>query len=332
MKNKNVRIGLFIDGNYLLHTSNYFNYIHPRRSRLSIGGLSNFIIKSVAEDASVKPSDCMMVEGHYFRGRLNATEASQRGTQLYNDRVFDDILMSEGIEAHYLPLRNLYGKKEERGVDVWLSLEAYERALLDKLDYVALVISDTDYVPLVRKLKTLGIKIILINWEFDYINEDGQKIVTKTSQELMNNVSISIDMFKVIEGGEHNGESINVGDLFVNQTLVKIDTSDNYLLNDPNRRSDLGSEDIEISEILSLKQGYGFIKYPNNNLFFHYHDVEGDFAELQQEDAVEFIVIKNPEGQEVAKKVRRIDIENAQSGDEIKTSIDNDLFDWDTAE
>ena len=106
------RIGIFYDGNFLLHASNYYNYIHHMKRRLSLGGLHRFIQHRVAEEEGVEPLQCQIAEAHYFRGRLNAADAAQRGNQLYNDRVFDDILMAEGIHPHYLPLRNLLGKSE----------------------------------------------------------------------------------------------------------------------------------------------------------------------------------------------------------------------------
>ena len=104
------KIGVFYDGNFFLHTSNYYNYIHPQKRRLSINGLHQFIRYKVAEEEGIDVKDCRIVEAHYFRGRLNASDASQRGNQLYNDRVFDDILMSEGVSTHYLPLRNFFGR------------------------------------------------------------------------------------------------------------------------------------------------------------------------------------------------------------------------------
>jgi hypothetical protein len=42
MKDKMIRIGVFYDGNYFLHISNYYNYEHERGRRLSISGLHNF--------------------------------------------------------------------------------------------------------------------------------------------------------------------------------------------------------------------------------------------------------------------------------------------------
>lgn len=283
------RIGVFYDGNFLLHASNYYNYIHPVKRRLSLGGLHNFIRHRVAEEEGIEPSKCQIAQAHYFRGRLNAAEAAQRGNQLYNDRVFDDILMSEGIQPHYLPLRNLQGKKEERGIDVWLSLEAYELAMTGRIDTVVLIVSDTDYTPLMRKLTGLGLRIMLLSWEFEYVNDDGVKMVTKTSHELLSLATYPVAMHGVINYGVQQ-----------NNPLI----SEMFVAPDPSRQA--REQTFETSEILSLKNGFGFIKYPNNNLFFHYQDVVGEFADLNVGDPVEFTIEQNQQKQDVAKNVRKL--------------------------
>ena len=283
------RIGVFYDGNFLLHASNYYNYIHPVKRRLSLGGLHNFIRHRVAEEEGIEPSKCQIAQAHYFRGRLNAAEAAQRGNQLYNDRVFDDILMSEGIQPHYLPLRNLQGKKEERGIDVWLSLEAYELAMTGRIDTVVLIVSDTDYTPLMRKLTGLGLRIMLLSWEFEYVNDDGVKMVTKTSHELLSLATYPVAMHDVINYGVQQ-----------NNPLI----SEMFVAPDPSRQA--RERTFETSEILSLKNGFGFIKYPNNNLFFHYQDVVGEFADLNVGDPVEFTIEQNQQKQDVAKNVRKL--------------------------
>ncbi len=285
------KIGVFYDGNFLLHTSNYYNYIHPQKRRLSIGGIHRFLCKKVAALDGVSESLCRVTEAHYFRGRLNASEAAQRGNQLYNDRVFDDILMSEGVQTHYLPLRNLFGRKEERGVDVWLSLEAFELSIMRGLDVVVLVASDTDYVPLVRKLVCRGVRVFLMSWEFEYTNEDGNKIVTRTSHELTNVATVTLPMHDIIEAGFESSDCV-INDMFVS------DSKNNAFSSQQKK---------ERSDILSLKNGYGFIRYPNNNLFFHYQNVIGDFTELKVGDTVEFVIDKNAEGQDIAKSVRKVD-------------------------
>lgn len=308
------RIGVFYDGNFLLHASNYYNYIHPQHRRLSLSGLHDFICQRVAEEEGVDPKRCRVCEAHYFRGRLNATDAAQRGSQLYHDRVFDDILMSEGVHTHYLPLRNIYGRKEERGTDVWLALEVFEMALQHKIDIAVLVVADTDYVPLVRKLIAMGVRVMLISWEFEYTNDEGNRIVTKTSHELFNLAHYPVPMQEVIDCGLEQHNQL-IQNLFVqgpeNRQAADLST-DNPGADFPADEEDYyptttPSGARYTSQILSLKSGYGFIKYPNNNLFFHSLDViDGDFSELAPGDEVEFSIGKNDQGQDVAKQVRRL--------------------------
>lgn len=59
------------------------------------------------------------------------------------------------------------------------------------------------------------------------------------------------------------------------------------------------------SEILTIKNGFGFIKYPPNNLFFHYTSViDTDFNDLQVGDKVQFTLDKNDKGDDIAKNVK----------------------------
>lgn len=315
--NSTPQIGVFYDGNFLLHASNYYNYIHPQRRRLSVNGLHDFICQRVAEEEGIDPKRCRVCEAHYFRGRLNAADAAQRGSQLYHDRVFDDILMSEGVHTHYLPLRNIYGRKEERGTDVWLSLEVFEMALLGKIDVAVLVVADTDYVPLVRKLIAMGVRVMLISWEFEYTNDEGTRIVTKTSHELLNLAHYPVPMQEVIDCGLKQNNQL-IMNLFV-QTAESRQGPEEENADEGDddyspRNRDMDGTDTErdpearyTSQVLSLKNGYGFIKYPNNNLFFHSLDViDGDFTEFAPGDEVEFSIDKNDQGQDVAKQVKRL--------------------------
>ena len=302
--NQLTKIGVFYDGNYFLHVSNYYNYVHPKRARLSIAGLHQFIRQQVAAEEGADVRHCKLVDAHYFRGRLNAQEASQKGNLLYYDRVFDDILMSEGVVTHYLPIRTFFGKREEKGVEVWLSLEAYELSQLKKFDVVVLIASDGDYVPLARKLNTLGTRVMLVNWEFEYTNEENVKMVTRTSSDLIEEVTYPLPMHAIIEGKVRRQAAGNVEDLFVQSAASRyqgVEGAPAPLSPD----TPVVEGEVAQGEIHSLKNGYGFIKYPPNNLFFHYTSVvEGDFSELQEGDPVEFTFAKNEDGQPIAKSVR----------------------------
>ncbi|HOP05453.1 MAG TPA: NYN domain-containing protein [Tenuifilaceae bacterium] len=291
------RIGVFYDGNYFLHVSNYYNYFHERRKRLNIAGLHEFIRSMVAKEEEVSSRYCQVTEAHYFRGRISAQEASQRGNQLYNDRVFDDILMSEGVITHYLPIRNRSGKKEEKGIDVWLALEAFEQTFYKRFNVLVLITSDGDYVPLIRKLNSIGTKVMVLSWDFEYTDDMGRDVVTRTSQDLIREVTYPIAMHELINNGlKANNPLIN--NLFdlpeYSQPKRTIPQSD--------------SDEVFEGAAMNMNNGYGFIQYPPNNLFFHYQDViEDDFNEIHNGDLLEFTIEVNDRGQEVAKNVRRIE-------------------------
>lgn len=133
------RIGVFYDGNYFLHVSNYYNYSHERRSRLSVSGLHHFIRNQVAQQESTDERLCQIVDAHYFRGRLTAGEAQKQENSLYYDRVFDDILSAEGVTTHFLPVKIKNGVRFEKGIDVWLALEAFELAFTKDLMFLFLL-------------------------------------------------------------------------------------------------------------------------------------------------------------------------------------------------
>ena len=144
--NNFLRIGVFYDGQYFYNVSNYYAYQHERKARISVSGLHNYIRQKISETLAVDRNLCHIVDAHYFRGRLSAKDANS-ANKLYQERVFDDILMGENVVSHYMPLRStISGEKQEKGVDVWLALEAYELAIYKRFDIFTLIAGDGDYV------------------------------------------------------------------------------------------------------------------------------------------------------------------------------------------
>lgn len=282
-----VRIGVFYDGNYFLHVSNYYAFVHSKKSRISIAGLHEFIRSEVAREFSMDYRLCQVVDAHFFRGRMSAQDAQDASdNMLYNERVFDDILMYEGVVTHYLPLKTRAGKKEEKGIDVWLALEAFELAFYKKFDTLVLIAGDGDYMPLIRKLNTLGTKVMLLSWDFEYTNSNGETKTTRTSQDLLEEVSYPIAMHELIENRVRKNET-TIDNLFVKKTYSpKQPSTQNKLLK---------------STIITLKNGFGFIKYPPDNLFFHYSRVsDGRYDELKVGDNVNFRLGKNNKQEDIA--------------------------------
>src|SRR5262249_37618829 len=213
---KLTRIGVFYDGNFFLHVSNYYSYHHERRQRISVSGLHAYLRDKVAECENTDPRFCHIVDAHYFRGRLRAGEAEDRDL-LYRERVFDDVLVREGVTTHYLPL----SRDGEKGIDVWLALEAYELTLYKKFNVVVLVACDGDFMRLVRKLKTLGTRVMVLGWDFRYTDANGGERETRTAQVLLDEATYPVMMNTVIEDRARQNEPL-VRNLFVPKREIAV--------------------------------------------------------------------------------------------------------------
>lgn len=315
------RIAVFFDGNYFYHVSNYYCYGHPRRARLSIPGIHDFIIKYIATYEGIAPKFCQIVDCHYFRGRLPAMEANERQI-LLNERLFDDILMREGIVTHYLPMT----RSGEKGVDVSLALEALELSILKKYNVVVLIASDGDYIPLVRKLNSHGTRVMVCGWDFEYTDDNGNNRYTSTSARLMNEAAYAVRMHDIING-EQKIPGINPDMLFVtrdtenqynskefyeedggynNSGLLRSNGSGNGSGNGNSNGNiplapavSTGSRTQSAplpgarrqGKIVTLRGGYGFIStdVPTKNIFFFIEELRNcSFDELALGDIMEY--------------------------------------------
>ncbi|MCU0341303.1 MAG: NYN domain-containing protein [Spirosomaceae bacterium] len=307
------RIGVFYDGNYFLHVSNYYNYTHERRSRISISGLHDFIRQEIAKIEQSDVRHCPIVDAHYFRGRLAAGEASQRGELLYYERVFEDILMSEGVTTHYLPVRTVAGRKHEKGIDVWLALETFELAFYKHFDMVVLIAADSDYVPLVRKLNTLGTRVMVLGWDFEYTDEEGNRFFTRTSQDLLEEATYPVAMHDIIN---HRPDAV-INTLFAKnrKSQLKNTPSDATASKETEEQGEAkepteeNNAERQEGAIMSLKDGFGFIKFPPNNVFFHYSSLrDHDFNDLTVGDMVGFALQTREDGRQLASEVWRLSV------------------------
>jgi uncharacterized LabA/DUF88 family protein/cold shock CspA family protein len=290
--NKNLldvlRIGIFYDGYYFYKVSNYYKYEHEKKARISISGLHEFIRGEIAAFTQIDIRRCQIIDAHYFKGRSSAKEL---GDKVQSERIFEDILMRENIVSHYLPLRHFENNTiQEKGIDVWLALEAYELAIYKHFDILVLVAGDGDYVPLVRKLHTLGTQVMLLCWDFSYHNENGDVVETRTSRQLQDEVFFPVPMHQKIEQNE--GEFIK--DLFVpEKTWDKTQPFLNTMRHDNQSETPEEIHEELISYIFTISpNGFGFIKdEERNNIFFHYSTVTNrDFSELKTGMKVKYIV------------------------------------------
>jgi uncharacterized LabA/DUF88 family protein/cold shock CspA family protein len=286
-----IRIGIFYDGYYFYKVSNYYKYEHERKSRISIAGLHYFIRTEVASIMEIDDlRHCQIIDAHYFKGRSSAKDM---GEKVQSERVFEDILMRENIVTHYLPLRFSENNTwQEKGIDVWLALEAYELAIYKKFDIMVLVAGDGDYVPLVRKLNTLGIRVMLTSWDYSYFNENGSVAETRTSRQLLEEVLYPVLMNERINS--HPSSDV-INGLFVKEKR-EVETENAGASVRENKIPQDKKTEL-VSTIFSIKDSFGFIKDEKiNNVFFYYDTVTNrNFEELEAGMRVKYLCEEDTE-------------------------------------
>ena len=197
------RIAVFYDGSFFHKVSSYYKYQHPVGSFLAFAGLHDFIRKRVAAREEVDVAHCQIVESHFFRGRFSLSAAKAAGA-LEADRFLDQLLMYAGIVSHYYPMNENVTPPQEKGIDVWLALEAYDLAVHKGFDVLVLVAGDQDFVPLVRKVNGLGTRVMLIGADIEWTDRNGVARYINTSRRLMEESAYPILLNEEVRAHEAN--------------------------------------------------------------------------------------------------------------------------------
>lgn len=165
MENKQISIGVFIDGGY------YAKIDEGLKKNLSLQvnltSLLAYLRRQVSAKYQVPYEDCQITENHYFRGRYRVYDANNKHL-LYSERKFEDALIENDVIFHYKHLREVKKGTEvtivEKGIDTWYALETYELTLLRKFEVVVLITGDADHEMIARKLKALKSRVLLLTW------------------------------------------------------------------------------------------------------------------------------------------------------------------------
>lgn len=275
-----IRVGVFYDGNYLDLVRKYYMHQHKKNAWISVRGLHEYIRYKFASEEGVGSADCQITEAHYFRERFSAQQSIEKASEtLYNERVLDDILMKERVTTHYLPV-NFAGK--ESSIDVWLALDAFDMAVHQRFDVIALIAGDAAYIQLARKLKALGMPVLVLGWTFAYDAASGEQKGTRPSQLLLNEAKYPVMMSDVIDrmdsaqGEEKEALSL----LFQRRKTAAQAIGTEY------------DDDWKVGTIAHVQNGYGFItpEGAKENLFFYCSAlVDTDFDELYKGMEVSFL-------------------------------------------
>ncbi|WP_428561088.1 MAG: NYN domain-containing protein [Solidesulfovibrio sp. DCME] len=202
--NQILRVAVFYDGTFFLKVSDYYRFKHGIARFIDFPGLENFIINTVARHESIRDiGSCKIIESHFFRGRmtefqLREVKKDQNDAFMFmrKERLIDELLMRNNTVIHSYELRkDFYTEKfKEKGIDVWLALEAYDLAVHKKFDILVLFAGDEDYVPLVRKVNSLATKVAVMAFDIEFEDDLGKTRKIKSSMRLIDEASFTIDL------------------------------------------------------------------------------------------------------------------------------------------
>jgi uncharacterized LabA/DUF88 family protein len=143
----NNRIAIFIDGSNLYHKLKDLKIEHT--SRFDYFGLANKFVK-----------DRQTVYLGYYIGVVKAGRDNQKGQILRKEqqRLFN-LLNQKGfcLKKGYLMLSD--GKYHEKGVDVQIATDLLIGAYENFYDTAIVISSDTDLIPAIKKVKSLGKRV-----------------------------------------------------------------------------------------------------------------------------------------------------------------------------
>ncbi|MDR2807598.1 MAG: NYN domain-containing protein [Spirochaetaceae bacterium] len=167
------KIGLFFDGRYFYIM---YNYYYKQYKTLNIDKFIDFIRYEISSELKISMDQCEINDIHFFIGGIAREES---------EKHLEEALMKAriGNNIHRSALRqNTKGFYQEKGVDVNLALEAQEGALHKKYDILVLVTGDSDFVPLVSKIKELNIPVYGVCW-------DNSETDTQAHQDFLDTVT-----------------------------------------------------------------------------------------------------------------------------------------------
>jgi uncharacterized LabA/DUF88 family protein len=116
-----------------------------------------------------------IVGAHFYDGRTTTKVADAE--HLERERDFEMALISAGIIPHYLPVSEKLRvgadpdtqayKLAQKGVDVQLALDVLDFAHEDRFDVAVLITGDGDFVPLVRKITSIGKQALIAYFQIE---------------------------------------------------------------------------------------------------------------------------------------------------------------------
>jgi uncharacterized LabA/DUF88 family protein len=193
---------VFYDGAYFKAGQIWFRY-QDNRGWFSIPELHKLLEKYVAQKAKEPLEPTKVVGAHYYDGRASVRAIDAE--QLKADRGFELALIQGGVVPHYLPVRETpkvgpapedrHFNLAQKGIDVQYALDVLDYAHTNRFDVAVLVTGDADFVPLVRKITSIGKHALIAHFQIEpWIDSRGlSHSGTFCSRDLLDAASWSLN-------------------------------------------------------------------------------------------------------------------------------------------
>ncbi len=317
-------IAIYYDGNYINRVSKYYATNNIVSYRFNIGVLHNYILHRAEVLASETLSDVYVASSKSFRSRKYTNDIAGRKNQLYWERSNEDTLLELGIQPIY-HLSSGSSQCDDATVANTLSLDMLYLTLENDISMAIIVAGSGCYIPLASRLKSMGMDVMVVGWNIIH-NDTPELECSDKLFEVANFTEIISDILddtpEVLDG------------MLKEVELPKpVVVAEEQPFTPPSKEEAIEVElgDWGVGEIVTLNPNFGFINYPNNNLYFHASDYNGDFSELKVGEGVEFVLEHNQDGSLVAKNVSILS-SNLHHFDEEEESysLSEEFIDWES--
>jgi uncharacterized LabA/DUF88 family protein len=205
---ESLRVMVFYDGSYFKQGNVYFRY-KEERGWFHFPELHSVLEAYAAEKANKSSDIAKVVAAHFYDGRTSTNVTSPDG--LRKERDFEMALLRAGIVPHYLAVRETprAGSTQDehrftlsqKGVDVQFAIDVLDFAHLDRFDVAVLVAGDEDFVPLVRRIESLGKHVLLAHFAIGaWTDRNGNAHrATFTSRSLQDAASWCLNFNEFVE-------------------------------------------------------------------------------------------------------------------------------------
>ncbi|MEU9891132.1 NYN domain-containing protein [Sphaerisporangium sp. NPDC051011] len=148
---------MFYDGTWFDYFWQFMADHSEWQASPSFPGIHDALRWYVHREFGVYLDEIVVSEAHFVLGRFVGSGTESAPALRIASARWDLVLKKSGIVRHSV----VYDGNKESGADVALSLAAYSAATSRAVDVVVLVTGDSDYLPLIDRLRSMGVPVVI---------------------------------------------------------------------------------------------------------------------------------------------------------------------------